>query len=87
MKKGYNILGILYYYLPRKMGLSKFKFLTWSHLNTLLKLWKLKNSLESADYDDQAFNSKIPLQGYWQRKKYHFALDMLERKLPILDIG
>src|SRR3990167_2628995 len=87
--KGYNVLEIPYHYFPRRRGLSKFKFFKFirAHLKTLLKLWKLRNSLASADYDDRAFNSKIPLQRYWQRKKYHLVLNMLERKSPILDIG
>ena len=33
------------------------------------RMWQLRNSLFSADYDERAYNSKIPLQRYWQRKR------------------
>ncbi len=50
-------------------------------------MWRLRNSIECADYDDRAYDSVIPLQRYWQRKRSR----IIERFSPdsgqTLDIG
>lgn len=50
-------------------------------------MWLLRNSIESADYDDRAFNSRIPLQRYWQRKRFRIVLGYLESDRRTIDIG
>ncbi len=46
------------------------------YLGTFRKMWRLRNSVDSCDYDTRAFYSKIPLQRYWQRRRYrdHYEL-------------
>jgi SAM-dependent methyltransferase len=64
----------------------------WAYLTTLLRMWQLRNSVASADYDHRAFDSPIWLQRYWQRTRHRIVLDYLaEAGLPpgaaVLDIG
>lgn len=64
-------------------------------IKTIYRLWVLRNSVESADYDERAHNSKIPLQRYWQRKRHRVITNWLNPinrspgspELQILDIG
>lgn len=64
-------------------------------LKTVYRLWVLRNSVESADYDERAHNSKIPLQRYWQRRRHNIITGWLNSldtradapELQILDIG
>jgi ubiquinone/menaquinone biosynthesis C-methylase UbiE len=55
-------------------------------------MWQLRNSVASADYDDRAFDSRIPLQRYWQRARHRVILDFLRASTPaaggrVLDVG
>ena len=54
---------------------------------TLLRLWQLRNSAFSADYDERAYNSVIPLQRYWQRTRYARIREFVEPNRRTLDIG
>jgi ubiquinone/menaquinone biosynthesis C-methylase UbiE len=54
---------------------------------TLYRLWVLRNSAFSADYDERAYNSVIPLQRYWQRARYRIITGFVDRESRILDIG
>ena len=56
-------------------------------LRTLWHMWKLRNSIASADYDYRAFNSPIWLQRYWQRTRHRIILEYLEKREDLLDIG
>lgn len=51
------------------------------------RLWTLRNSVESADYDHRAFSSAIPLQRYWQRRRHRIILGYLRGRGAILDVG
>lgn len=58
------------------------------NLTLLYKLWVIRNSIESADYDHRAHYSIIPPQRYWQRRRYKYILDFLgEDRRNTLDIG
>jgi ubiquinone/menaquinone biosynthesis C-methylase UbiE len=54
---------------------------------TLRRLWVLRNSAFSADYDERAYNSLIPLQRYWQRARYRIITGFVDPRSHILDIG
>ncbi|MEA3364479.1 MAG: methyltransferase domain-containing protein [Candidatus Hydrogenedentes bacterium] len=56
-------------------------------LASLRALWRMRNSVECADYDLRAFNSRIPLQRYWQRKRYRLLVRFAETDARILDVG
>ena len=58
-----------------------------SHLKTFGAMWKLRNSIASADYDARAYESVVPLQRYWQRRRYHVITSMAAGALRVLDVG
>jgi len=86
---GYRIVEIPFRYVPRATGKSKVKLLQFgvSYLKTLLRMWKLRNSIASADYDARAFDSIVPLQRYWQRRRYRVITGMVDTSKSCLDIG
>lgn len=87
--RGYRIAEIPFHYVPRDQGKSKVKLLQFgiAYLKTLLRMWKLRNSIASADYDARAFDSLIPLQRYWQRQRYRIITSMVDTGKSCLDIG
>jgi dolichol-phosphate mannosyltransferase len=91
---GFQIRELPFRYLSRGTGRSHARFLKfgWAYFKTLIRMWQLRNSVASADYDHRAFDSPIPLQRYWQRARHRIVLDFLN--LPsgqghhaVLDIG
>jgi dolichol-phosphate mannosyltransferase len=58
-----------------------------SHLKTFGAMWKLRNSIASADYDARAYASIVPLQRYWQRRRYRVITTMAAGAQRILDVG
>ena len=63
--------------MSRDAGRSQAKLLKFAvaYLKTLVRMWRLRNSVDSADYDYRAFDSPIWLQRYWQRKRHEIILD------------
>jgi ubiquinone/menaquinone biosynthesis C-methylase UbiE len=47
----------------------------------------LRNSVSSADYDDRAFYSIIPIQRYWQRRRHRVTTFWVRGSNRILDTG
>jgi len=86
---GYRIAEIPFSYVPRDQGKSKVKLLNFgiAYLRTLIRMWRLRNSIASADYDARAFDSLIPLQRYWQRQRYQIITGLVDTDKPCLDIG
>ena len=74
---------------PRRRRESIFRswLVTFSVLSTLFKMWQLRNSLFSADYDERAYNSLIPFQRWWQRMRYKIIIEFIEDETSVLDIG
>lgn len=88
--EGYRVIEIPMAYAPRRSGRSHAKLLGFarSYATTLYSMWKLRNSVFAADYDERAFNSWILPQRYWQRRRFRLILRMLEGcRGTALDIG
>jgi dolichol-phosphate mannosyltransferase len=87
--EGYKIIEVPFSYKPRIHGESTVRLwrMASSYLVTLFEMWKLRNSLDSADYDERAYKSRILPQRYWQRKRYKIVTNMLKHKDNVLDIG
>lgn len=87
--EGFRVKEIPFHYHPRLEGVSNVRLIRFaiSYLKTLWRLWKLRNSIDSADYDARAFYSLIWPQRYWQRKRYDLVREMVEPRGKILDIG
>ena len=86
---GWRVEEVPFHYRPRRGGRSHASLLRFgvSYARTLLRMWAHRNSLESADYDDRAFSSRIPLQRWWQRRRYAIVLALLGRAERVLDVG
>jgi dolichol-phosphate mannosyltransferase len=87
--QGWQVVEVPFHYRRRQSGRSHVALLRFSvaYARTLTRLWTRRNSVESADYDDRAFSSRIPLQRYWQRRRYAIVLGMLGGAEHVLDVG
>ena len=87
--EGYNVLEIPFTYQPRQYGSSHarvFKF-GLRYLQAFYKLWRLRNSIASADYDARAFVTFFPPQRYWQHQRFKHITKMIPDKNKCLDVG
>ena len=59
------------------------------YLETLGRLLSLRNSVRAADYDNRAFDSWIPLQRSWQRRRFEVVHSFMgpQASRSTLDIG
>ncbi|MDO8431354.1 MAG: glycosyltransferase [Candidatus Binatus sp.] len=87
--RGFSIVEVPFTYFPRGAGRSHAKLLQfgWQIVKSSLKLWKMRNSLESADYDERAFYSIIPIQRYWHRRRHHVTVSWARGAGRVLDAG
>ncbi|MFH1622717.1 MAG: glycosyltransferase [Candidatus Omnitrophota bacterium] len=86
---GFTVKEIPFHYQPRTKGSSHarvFKFGV-DFLRTFFKMWKIRNTTASADYDDRAFNSRIPMQRFWQRQRYKIICGFVGHRKNVLDVG
>jgi SAM-dependent methyltransferase len=58
-----------------------------SHLRTFASMWRLRNSIASADYDARAYDSVVPLQRYWQRRRFELVTGFAQGFDRVLDVG
>jgi dolichol-phosphate mannosyltransferase len=86
---GWRILEVPFSYMARGSGNSHARLAKFAiaYLRTLGRMWSLRNSIESADYDYRAFDSRIWLQRYWQRTRYKIILKFAADHERVLDIG
>jgi SAM-dependent methyltransferase len=86
---GYNVLEIPFTYQPRQLGTSHSRVFAFGlkYLQTFTRLWKIRNSISSADYDARAFDTLIPPQRYWQRQRFKLITEMIRHEENCLDVG
>jgi dolichol-phosphate mannosyltransferase len=86
---GWHVVEIPFTYYPRDRGSSHARIFRFglSLLTAFARLWPLRNSVDSADYDERAFYSKIPLQRYWQRRRHRIVTNLARGGGRTLDIG
>ncbi len=86
---GFTVVEVPFRFRPRGAGRSHVRLLRFAaaYLRTLWRMWQLRNSIASADYDARAFDSRIPVQRYWQRRRYRIVHGYLEERRNVLDIG
>jgi len=86
---GSLVREIPFTYAPRRLGSSHARVLQfgWAYLRTFWSLWKLRNSILSADYDSRAYDSPIPIQRYWQRSRFRYVTELITGQGPVLDVG
>jgi len=87
--EGRRICEVPFHYMARGSGRSHVRLFKFglAFAKTLLRMWRLRNSVESADYDYRAFDSPIWLQRYWQRTRHRIILGYLDGNKEVLDIG
>ncbi len=86
---GWQIVEVPFHYAPRRHGTSKARLfrLGRAYLRTFVHLWRLRNSIEAADYDDRAFDSRVPLQRAWQRRRHALITRAAAGRGRVLDVG
>lgn len=87
---GFRLAEVPLRYRPRRRGRSHAQVFRLGvlYLRALKELWTLRNSIAGADYDSRAFDSVIPIQRYWQRRRYRIVNAFLaDVKGQIADIG
>ncbi len=87
--QGFNLAEVPFTYFPRGAGASHAKLLKfgWSIAKRCAKLWKLRNSLDSADYDERGFYSVIPIQRWWHRRRHKITVSWARGSDRVLDAG
>jgi len=87
--QGWTTREVPFAYAPSKNGSSSARVIRFgrAYLRTFWSLWKLRNSILCADYDDRAHDSRIPLQRYWQRERHRHITDLIAGQGPVLDVG
>lgn len=87
--QGWRIVEVPFRYMARGSGRSHarlFKF-GWAFTKTLVRMWQLRNSVASADYDYRAFDSVVWLQRYWQRTRHRIILEYVGAGGRVVDVG
>jgi dolichol-phosphate mannosyltransferase len=89
LMEGYRICEIPIHYQARHNWRAYERALKFGldYGKTFLRLWRLRNSIASADYDARAFNALMPPQRYWQRQRYKHITGLLQGKGRCLDVG
>jgi dolichol-phosphate mannosyltransferase len=87
--EGWKVREIPLAYQPRKDGSSQARMLPVGRacLRSFWELWRLRNSILAADYDDRAHDSRIFLQRYWQRARYRYVTELISGQGTVLDVG
>jgi len=89
LMEGYRIREIPFTYHARSnlsayARVVKFGLAYWK---TFARLWRLRNSIASADYDARAYNALLPPQRYWQRQRYKHITRLIHGRGRCLDVG
>jgi dolichol-phosphate mannosyltransferase len=87
--EGWRIREIPFHYMSRGSGRSHVRLLKFglAYLKTLVRMWRFRNSIDSADYDYRAWDSAVWLQRYWQRTRHRIVLDFVRGCEHVLDVG
>ena len=87
--QGFSIVEVPFTYFPRGAGRSHAKLVKfgWSIMRSSVDLWKIRNSLASADYDERAYYSAIPPQRFWHRRRHNIAVSWARGSGRVLDAG
>jgi dolichol-phosphate mannosyltransferase len=87
--EGWRVLEVPFEYVPRLHGSSHARVfaLGMSYLRTFWRMYRLRNSILSADYDDRAYNSIVIPQRYWQRERFKHIVQLIDKEGAVLDVG
>jgi len=83
------IKEIPFTYFPRDKGSTHASVIKFGldYLRTFGRMWKLRNSIEAADYDERAFYSIVLPQRWWQRSRHKIITTAARASELVIDIG
>jgi dolichol-phosphate mannosyltransferase len=86
---GWHVVEVPFDYRLPKHGNTHTRIVPFGvdFARTAWSMWKLRNSIQCADYDARAYDSRIPLQRSWQRKRYEAVTQFVPASARVLDIG
>lgn len=86
--EGWRVIEVPFHYMARGSGRSHARLVKfgWALARTLVRMWRLRNSVDAADYDWRAFDSPIWLQRYWQRARHRIVCGWIDAE-PVVDVG
>src|SRR6185503_9241388 len=88
LMEGYQITEIPFNYQSRDPAYTRGIQFGSAYVKTFARLWKLRNSIASADYDARAYNALMPPQRYWQRQRYKIVTTLIDNGVgKCLDVG
>lgn len=87
--RGFSVVEVPFVYFPRNTGRSHVRMMRFGLdiARSVFSLWKLRNSLDSADYDERGFYSINLVQRYWHRSRHHIFVTWARGAGRILDAG
>jgi dolichol-phosphate mannosyltransferase len=87
--EGWRVIEVPFEYRPRPHGGSQGRVLGFgaAYLRTVWKLYRLRNSILSADYDARAYDSIVWPQRYWQRMRFRHITKLVGGQGATLDVG
>jgi len=87
--RGFSVIEVPFTYFPRGAGRSHARLIRFGMdlTRAAVQLWKLRNSLTAADYEERAFYSLIPLQRYWHRRRHNIVTRWARGAHCVLDVG
>lgn len=88
-REGRQISEVPFHYQPRGTGRSHAQILRFGmeYLRLFHRIWRLRNGVDFPDYDWRAYDSRIPLQRWWQRQRHKFVVGFTPKEATIADIG
>jgi dolichol-phosphate mannosyltransferase len=86
--EGWRVAEVPFHYMARGSGRSHARLVKfgWALARTLVRMWQLRNSVDAADYDWRAFDSRVWLQRYWQRARHGIVRGWVGAG-PVVDVG
>lgn len=89
LKRGRHFAEIPFHYQPRGQGRSHAQIISFGrdYLRLFYRVWRVRNSIDFPDYDWRAYDGRIPLQRYWQRKRYQIILRFTPKDRYTVDVG
>ncbi|MCZ6690934.1 MAG: glycosyltransferase [Planctomycetota bacterium] len=86
---GFRIVEVPFHFKQRRGGESHARVLAYgiSFALGLYGLWRTRNTVYFADYDERAFRSRLLPQRIWQRRRYKLTRRFMEGSSPALDVG
>src|SRR5438094_10031585 len=73
--EGLRVVEVPFHYMARGSGRSHARLVKfgWALTRTLARMWRLRNSVDAADYDYRAYDGAMWLQRYWQRTRHRIV--------------